>query len=29
VSLYHTANRTLVEQLTFQLGRDLGIPIGG
>jgi diguanylate cyclase (GGDEF)-like protein len=29
VSLYHTADRTLVEQLTFQLGRDLGIPIGG
>ncbi len=29
VSLYHTADRVLVEQLTFQLGRDLGIPIGG
>jgi diguanylate cyclase (GGDEF)-like protein len=28
-SLYHTADRTLVEHLTFQLGRDLGIPIGG
>ena len=29
VSLYHTADRVLVEHLTFQLGRDLGIPIGG
>jgi len=29
VALYHTADRTLVEQLTFQLGHDLGIPIGG
>jgi two-component system cell cycle response regulator len=28
-SLYHTSDRTLVEHLTFQLGRDLGIPIGG
>jgi FixJ family two-component response regulator/GGDEF domain-containing protein len=28
-SLYHTADRVLVEHLTFQLGRDLGIPIGG
>jgi DNA-binding response OmpR family regulator/GGDEF domain-containing protein len=29
VTLYHTADRVLVEHLTFQLGRDLGIPIGG
>lgn len=29
VSLYHTADRGLVEQITFQLGRDVGIPIGG
>ena len=28
-SLYHTADRLLVEHLTFQLGRDLGLPIGG
>ncbi len=28
-TLYHTADRELVEHLTFQLGRDLGIPIGG
>ena len=28
-SLYHSADRVLVEHLTFQLGRDLGIPIGG
>jgi diguanylate cyclase (GGDEF)-like protein len=28
-SLYHTADHVLVEQLAFQLGRDLGIPIGG
>ncbi|HEU4429175.1 MAG TPA: response regulator [Myxococcota bacterium] len=28
-SLYHTADRVLVEHLAFQLGRDLGIPIGG
>jgi hypothetical protein len=28
-ALYHTADRGVVEHLTFQLGRDLGIPIGG
>jgi DNA-binding response OmpR family regulator/GGDEF domain-containing protein len=28
-SVYHTADRVLVEHLAFQLGRDLGIPIGG
>lgn len=26
--LYHTSDRSLVEQLAFQLGRDLGIPMG-
>ncbi len=29
VALYHTADPVLVEHLAFQLGRDLGIPIGG
>jgi hypothetical protein len=27
-SFYHTSDPVLVEQLAFQLGRDLGIPIG-
>jgi hypothetical protein len=28
VTLFHTCDRVLVEHLTFQLGRDLGIPVG-
>jgi len=28
MALYHTSDPVLVEQLAFQLGRDLGIPIG-
>ncbi len=28
VSFFHTADRTLVEHLAFQLKRDLGIPLG-
>jgi len=28
VAFYHTADRNMVEHLAFQLGRDLGIPIG-
>jgi hypothetical protein len=27
-SIYHTSDPVLVEQLAFQLSRDLGIPIG-
>ena len=27
-ALYHTSEPVIVEQLAFQLGRDLGIPIG-
>ena len=27
-SMYHTSERAVVEHLAFQLGRDLGIPIG-
>jgi diguanylate cyclase (GGDEF)-like protein len=28
LSIYHTSDPVVVEQLAFQLGRDLGIPIG-
>jgi GGDEF domain-containing protein len=28
VTLFHSCDRVLVEHLTFQLGRDLGIPVG-
>jgi diguanylate cyclase (GGDEF)-like protein len=28
VSLFHSSERVLVEHLAFQLGRDLGIPVG-
>jgi hypothetical protein len=28
VTIFHTCDRVLVEHLTFQLGRDLGIPVG-
>lgn len=28
VNLFHSCDRVLVEHLTFQLGRDLGIPVG-
>ena len=28
VTLFHSCDRVLVEHLTFQLGRDIGIPVG-
>jgi CheY-like chemotaxis protein/GGDEF domain-containing protein len=28
VTIFHSCDRVLVEHLTFQLGRDLGIPVG-
>ena len=28
-SFYHTSDSVLIEHLVFQLGRDLGVPIGG
>jgi len=28
VTFFHSCDRVLVEHLTFQLGRDLGIPVG-
>jgi hypothetical protein len=28
VTLFHSCDRVLVEHLSFQLGRDIGIPVG-